>query len=232
MHRVKRGLMQSAMGCAMRAVTAAAIVASAIVVATSAPVYGQTPAYPYSYPYGLDPFRPTDAALLRQYGGVLVSQTPLLELARLDPFRPTDAALLRDLGGAMPLWGVWYPPVPSFGPLMPLAGAPGMAGPVNVVVVADGQARASAAGSASSSPRPMPYKLVTARRPPTNDGAWISYAGERWVSAGPAVAFSEGAFTRVGDYRGFDVFRRNDTYGDVIYLPVRENLVSPFRVKK
>ena len=213
----------------MRAVAAAAMVLMTIV--GNAQTSAQTPAYPYNYPYGLDPFRPTDAALLRQYGSVLVAQTPLLELARLDPFTPSHAALLRDLGGAIPLWGLWYPPVPSYGPLGPFGGVPGMAGPINnnVVVLADGQARAGVSG-VSSSPLPLPQKMVTARRPPTNDGAWISYAGERWLSAGAAVFFDEAAFTAVGQYRGFDVFRRNNTY-EVIYLPVRPGLVAPFRMK-
>ena len=197
-----------------------------------APVFGQTPAYPYNYPYGLDPFRPTDAALLRQYGSVLVAQTPLLELARLDPFKPTDAALLRDLGGGLPLWGLWYPPVPSFGPLTPYAGASGMAGPVNnVVVIADGQARGGVASSASASTLPLPQKVVTVRRPPTNDGAYISFGGARWLSGGPAVPYDEAAFTAVGEYQGFPVFRRNETYDGMIYLPVRQDLVAPFRMK-
>jgi hypothetical protein len=196
-----------------------------------APAFAQTPVYPYNYPYGLDPFRPTDAALLRQYGSVLVAQTPLLELARLDPFRPTDAALLRDLGGGLPLWGWWYPPVPSFGGPTPFAGAPGMTGPVNLVVVTDGQARAGVANSASASTLPLPQKVVTVRRPPTNDGAYISYGGMRWLSGGPAVPYDEAAFTEVGQYEGFPVFRRNDTYDEVIYLPVRQDLVAPFRMK-
>ena len=74
------------------------------------------------YPYGLDPYNPSDAALLRNYGATLVAQTPLLELRKLDPYNPHHAALLRQLGGAMPLWGMWYPPflsAPTFAPLTP-----------------------------------------------------------------------------------------------------------------
>jgi hypothetical protein len=55
-------------------------------------------------PYGLDPYNPRDALLLRQYGATLVAQTPLLELRKLDPYRPSHAALLRQIGGAIP-WG-------------------------------------------------------------------------------------------------------------------------------
>lgn len=74
------------------------------------------------YPYDLDPYKPSDAALLRTYGATLVAQTPLLELRKLDPYVPSQVALLRQLGGAMPLWVWWYlpfPPAPGFAPLTP-----------------------------------------------------------------------------------------------------------------
>jgi hypothetical protein len=35
--------------------------------------------------YGLDPYKPSDAELLRKYGSVLATRTPLLDLRRLDP---------------------------------------------------------------------------------------------------------------------------------------------------
>jgi hypothetical protein len=75
------------------------------------------------YPYGLDPYKPSDAALLRNYGATLVAQTPLLELRKLDPYIPSHAALLRQLGGAIPLWGalLWYAPAPPPTPLTPFA---------------------------------------------------------------------------------------------------------------
>lgn len=74
-------------------------------------------------PYDLDPYNPTDAAMLRNYGSVLVGLTPLLELRKLDPYVPSQAALLRQLGGALPVWVGWYPPVPvpASAPLTPFA---------------------------------------------------------------------------------------------------------------
>ena len=72
------------------------------------------------HPYELDPYKPTDAAMLRNYGSVLVGLTPLLELRKLDPYVPSEAALLRQLGGALPLWVGWYPPVPVPAPATPL----------------------------------------------------------------------------------------------------------------
>ena len=72
------------------------------------------------HPYELDPYKPTDAAMLRNYGSVLVGLTPLLELRKLDPYVPSEAALLRQLGGALPVWVGWYPPVPVPAPAAPL----------------------------------------------------------------------------------------------------------------
>jgi len=84
------------------------------------PASAQAPASAQQHPYGLDPYKPSDAALLRQYGATLVALTPLSELQKLDPYKPSHAALLRQLGGAIPVWGLgWFPPVPIPTPLTP-----------------------------------------------------------------------------------------------------------------
>ena len=83
-------------------------IVTAMVLSPLALAWAQTPT-PVQHPYGLDPYKPSDAELLRKYGSVLATQTPLLELRKLDPYKPSHAALLRALGGAMPLWTIWYP---------------------------------------------------------------------------------------------------------------------------
>ena len=50
----------------------------------AAPAAAQT-SIPEEHPYGLDPYKPSDAAILRTWGSTLVAQTPLLELRHLDP---------------------------------------------------------------------------------------------------------------------------------------------------
>ena len=89
----------------MRLTAIAAVVTLLAVV----PASGQTPrAEPppaAEHPYGLDPYNPSDAALLREFGVTLVSQTPLAELRKLDPYKPSHAALLRQLGGGIPFGG-------------------------------------------------------------------------------------------------------------------------------
>lgn len=197
-----------------------------------APASGQSPTS-VQYAYGLDPFNPSDAAILRNYGSVLVAQTPILELRNLDPFKPSDAALLRDLGGAIPLWAWWYGPAPLPAPvayLPPWTPRGGFKGAKQITIVV-GQLPPGDAGKAATPPAPPPTRAVTALRPDTNDGMWITYAGRRWISAGRAVRFDESLFTRIGEYNGVPVFRRRGAGDDVIYLPTRPDLVAPYRVR-
>ena len=69
-------------------------------------------------------------------------------------------------------------------------------------------------------------------RPPTNDGLWIRYLGEKWVSAGAAVPLTPAGFRVVGTYDGFPVFARNGSSEQVIYMPTREGVVAPYRLKQ
>jgi hypothetical protein len=115
-----------------------------LTLSTAAPAFAQT-AVPELHPFGLDPYKPSDAALLRTYGGTLLAQTPLLELRQLDPYKPSHATLLRQIGNGIPQWSHfnWYPGTPAPAPLMMPATPPAMTaagsptGPTagNVVVV-------------------------------------------------------------------------------------------------
>ena len=72
--------------------------------------------------------------------------------------------------------------------------------------------------------------LVSLRRPEGNDGVWVRFAGEKWVSAGAAIPMNAAAFRVVGEYAGFPVFAREDRE-NTIYLPTRPGLVTPYRLK-
>lgn len=118
-----------------------AIVVTALLAAAPAAAQTQVPEL---HPYGLDPYKPSDAALLRTYGGTLLAQTPVLELRQLDPYKPSHADLLRQLGNGIPQWSHfnWYPAAPVPAPLMlpstpPAMSAAGPADPTgkNVVVI-------------------------------------------------------------------------------------------------
>jgi len=68
----------------------------------------------------------------------------------------------------------------------------------------------------------------TAARPQGINGAWLTYNGRRWTSAGPAVDLTAD-FTRIGEYHGSPVYQRP---GDslTIYLPLAGALLVPFKM--
>jgi hypothetical protein len=73
--------------------------------------------------------------------------------------------------------------------------------------------------------------VVSMRRPESNDGVWIMFGGEKWISAGTAVPLVATDFVRVGQYSGFPVFARRDFAQEMIYLPSRAGLIAPYRLK-
>ena len=187
---------------------------------------------PEQHPYGLDPYKPSDAALLRDYGVTLVSQTPLAELRKLDPYKPSHAALLRQLGGGIPLWGwAWYAPGPT--PLTPFP-PPGVTSPApgspRDLRRRPWRPRADAPAPDAVAPQ-RATSIATLRTPETNDGVWIRYAEQKWINAGRPVPLSDSEFQRVGHYGAFPVFRRTRVKEDVIYIPTREGLLMPYRLK-
>jgi hypothetical protein len=69
------------------------------------------------------------------------------------------------------------------------------------------------------------------RPPANNDGVWIQFGGEKWVSAGIAIPFAASEFMRVGEHAGFPVFARRELTQEVIYLPSRPGFIAPYRLK-
>lgn len=85
-------------------------------------------------------------------------------------------------------------------------------------------------GITAATPRDI-RPVVTVRRPESNDGIWIRFGGQKWVSAGPAVPITAADFLRVGEYAGFPVFARRGQDDKVIYVPTRAGRVAPYRLK-
>src|SRR5262245_47631241 len=145
--------------------------ATTIVLLAATPAAAQT-LTPRQHPYGLDPYKPSDAAILRTFGSTLVAQTPLLQLSQLDPYKPSEAALLRELGGGMPLWGhfSWYPTAPSPAPLMLTPAPPGNAAapqpaPMVVVIVVRPDDRVVSAYQILPAPSPQPLLEESSQGP-------------------------------------------------------------------
>jgi hypothetical protein len=87
-----------------------------------------------------------------------------------------------------------------------------------------------ASGAAKPAGTPVTMTSALLRRPENNDGIWIQFRNQKWVSAGKAVPLRSTDFRKVGEYEGFPVFARTGG-GDLIYLPTRGGLVAPYRQK-
>ena len=183
------------------------------------------------HPYDLDSYKPSEAALLRNYGETLVAQTPLIEMRHLDPYKPSHAALLQQIGGGLPLWGVaWYPfavPAPPHGQLTTLALFP--SAPTEPRHPAE--AAEDLCPCADEPAQAGPSSVATVLRPESNDGVWIAYDGQRWVNSGRSVPVDDTAFERVGQHGEFPVYKRLRGTEDLIYLPARDGLLAPYRLK-
>jgi hypothetical protein len=94
------------------------------------------------------------------------------------------------------------------------------------------RARAAGSGPAPDAGVPQPAtSMATLRKPDSNDGVWIRYGQQKWISAGRPIPFVDSEFVRVGQYGEFPVFRRTRASEELIYLPTREGLIVPYRLK-
>ena len=220
--------------------TAVAIIVTLLAVA---PADGQTPAPAPGLSLHPSNIRTVSIRTIRatprcseSTGGTLVAQTPLSELRKLDPYKPSHAALLRQLGGGIPLWGwAWYAsPGPAPLTLFPSAGVMSLpADTVRDYLRRQGRTRADGSGPAPDAAGPRPAtNIATLRKPESNDGVWILFGQQKWISAGPPIPFEESAFQRIGEYGAFPVFRRTRASGEIIYVPTRKGLMAPYRLKQ
>jgi hypothetical protein len=189
---------------------------------STAAAWGQTA--PHGNPYGLDPYKPSDAAILREYGASLVSQTPVRELAALDPYKPSHAALLR-LAGGLPVWAIGWPSwLAVLDAERPHAVAPQV--PVPPRHTAD---RADVEPAAVA---PEPTAIATLRRPESNDGVWIAFDGRRWLLSGRTVEHEVAAFEQIGQLDGHPVYRRRSGDDTLIFVEGGGGRLVPYREKR
>lgn len=77
------------------------------------------------------------------------------------------------------------------------------------------------------SPRPL--------RPKGLNGMYIEFDHARWFSSGPATLLEPSQFTRIGDYRGFSVYRDSSGSPGTIYVQLAQNVtyfVTPYSRRK
>ena len=187
------------------------------------PCAAQIPAY--------DPYKPSDLAIMREYGGTVLAQAPLSTLLKLDPYVPSQGELLRQLGRGIPVWtaNTWYGHAPATSPIdcapAPQPASAAAASTAPLTRFSDVLAELQRSG-APMAPAPPPSGSAQTER---NAGVWIRFADRMWVSAGAAVPFSTADFTYVGENAGFSVYRRAGTTDDLIYVPTARGMVAPFK---
>ena len=183
------------------------------------PLYADTTIEPYSIvyvPIGRGLLQPYERVRRAELAGSVGSRTPSFP-GRSEPDRrgvPTAAAPPT----ALPQ------PVGAISVFTPEPGAVGTAGR---------SAPPSVAATAVVAPRPMAAGVATVRRAEGNDGVWLQFMGERWLSAGSAVPLRAGEFVQVGEYAGFPVYARQGLNEERIYIPTAADggLLAPFRLK-
>lgn len=180
-----------------------------------------------------DPYRPSHAAIVRDYGATLLAHAPLSTLLAFDPYVPSEAALLRQLGGAIPLWPYpVYPALPAnpaslsmalarrTAPCEPVRETP--AGEAAITTLSEVLAALERRGPAAAA-------TTAYATPGRNSGISIQHAGRVWVNAGPAVRFSDAGFVQIGEGAGSVVYRRVGRDEALIYVPTTPGMVVPFR---
>jgi hypothetical protein len=189
-----------------------------------------SPCSPHTAGLAFDPYKPSDLAIARNYGGTVLAQAPLSALFQLDPYVPIEGELLRQLGRAIPVWVypgyAWYPPVPQ-----PLACPPvpetTMLQPSSsdeppLTTFSEALAALPARGTPATA-------AITRTASPRNQGVTIQWDGRTWVSAGAAVPFSETEFVRFGKRAESPIFRRAGARDNAIYIQTTPGMVAPFR---
>jgi len=187
------------------------------------PLYADTTLEPYSIVYvpiqrGL--VQPYERPRLGALAGTVASRTPSF------PVRMSSAAL--GFFGTLPQAAAAPTALPvPIGAISVYAPEPPRAAvlPVTAPLAVTASANATQPGTDTG------MTFVTIGRPTSNDGVWIRYLGERWISAGAAVPITSESFRVVGSYEGFPVLARKDGTEQVIYVPTRAGLAAPYRLK-
>jgi hypothetical protein len=153
---------------------------------------------------------------------------------RLDPYVPTQGALLRQLGGSIPVWPIvaqsfvpvpyGAPPPPHSAPCEPIARPAAPPRTPTPVLTTFSEVLTLLERRPPAAPRPAPPTTKERTR-----GISIQFDGRVWTSAGPAVPFSDTQFNRVGDQAGSPIFRQVGGDDDVIYVHTTPRVVAPFK---
>ena len=185
------------------------------------PLYADTTIEPYSIV-----FVPIGRGMMQPYERVRSGDLAGTAGSRPSSFPAQTAPARRDVPVAAVSPTTAPQPVGAISAFTPEAGAVGTTGVARRV---DARTIVGTTGSIATSGTGTP--LVSVRRAESNDGIWLDFMGEKWVSAGAAVPLDASRFVRVGERAGYPVYARQGLDEDRIYLPTRAGLVAPYKLK-
>lgn len=183
------------------------------------PLYADTTIEPYSIvyvPIGRGLLQPYERQRRGELAGTTGSRTPAFPVRTIpESGRPIAGAAAPPTAPPLPIGAV-----PAF---TPEAGAVGTTGRV---------AADRPVGTGGVVATPARRVSIGPRRPTSNDGVWLEYMDEKWVSAGRAVPLRSHEFMQIGEYAGHPVFVRNGLREEVIYIPTVAGMVAPYKLKE
>jgi hypothetical protein len=173
----------------------------------------------------------------RMFDGQVMTQidvyqrVPIYADTTREPFTVVYVPLSRDRLRSYERAPVTAFPVPSgrgATPLTPrvIAAAPVEPQPVGTTgtIVTTSPARPT---SPARSRRTIAAAVPRAR---ATNAIWVEYRGARWYSSGAAATYSAERFTKVGEYRGFPVYRDRQQNSDEIWIAaVNGGLIAPYQ---
>ncbi len=176
------------------------------------PLYTRTTEEPYSRVYlplagGL--MQPYERRRAGEIAGTVGSTTP--EYPVVLPSQESPDAMTGLPQAPAPPTMAPFANMPATAPRANAAAPPPTAGTTGTVMTV------APAGSSRRGPR-------TALRPKGLNGMYIEFDHARWFHDGPAATLDPSRFTRIGDYRGFNVYRDRTGGADTIYVQLAGNV--------
>ena len=183
-------------------------------------------------------FRIFDGNVMTQVG--IYQRVPIYADATLEPFTivyvPVGGTTMRAYqhspGQMVATSGI--PAVtPSVAPtvsVVPQPTAVGTAGTTVPVAVGTGGSYVTTPPSRSITTTSSRRRVLTTLQPSGRNGVWLEFAGSRYYNDGAAAVFSEDRFAKIGEYRGFPVYRAvDDVKKDRIWVTLAHGgPVTPF----
>ena len=154
---------------------------------------------------------------------------------RMQPYERPRTGELTGTAGSTPASIVTpYDPA-SAAQLLPQAPAPPSNAPVVVFpdVAPPRQSPETAVGTTGREPPYEPMHTRIGGRPKGINAIFIEYGGQRWYSSGDSMEIDPTRMTRVGDYRGFDVWQSRGAKGTIYISTTRGGLIGvPYTTKR